>query len=120
MMAEILCAVVGGGAMSTELGGIRFRGRAVRVSQMFLAIDIARFVPLDEFCARMDRLVRLVKSAQPAKGYTGVMVAGDPEWRTEEERRRNGIPVGSGTWQALCEAADKLGVAVPAARSPGR
>jgi LDH2 family malate/lactate/ureidoglycolate dehydrogenase len=120
MMAEILCAVVGGGAMSTELGGIRFRGKAVRVSQTFLAIDIARFVPLDEFSARMDRLVRLVKSTQPAKGYTGVMVAGDPEWRTEEERRRNGIPVGPGTWKALCEAADKLGVAVPAARSPGR
>jgi LDH2 family malate/lactate/ureidoglycolate dehydrogenase len=31
MMAEILCAVLSGGAMSTELGGIRFRGKQVRV-----------------------------------------------------------------------------------------
>ena len=58
MMVEILCAVLSGGAMSTELGGIRFRGKPVRVSQMFLAIDIARFMPLDEFRARMDRLIR--------------------------------------------------------------
>jgi LDH2 family malate/lactate/ureidoglycolate dehydrogenase len=116
MMAEILCAVLGGGAMATELGGIRFRGKAVRVSQMFIAIDIARFLPLDEFRARMDRLVRLMKSTPPAKGYSEVLVAGDPEWRMEEERRKNGIPVGPGTWKALCEAGDRLGVVAPAAR----
>jgi LDH2 family malate/lactate/ureidoglycolate dehydrogenase len=114
MMAEILCAVLSGGAMSTELGGIRFRGKQVRVSQMFLAIDIARFLPVDEFRARMDRLIRIMKSTPPAKGYSEVLVAGDPEWRLEEERLKSGVPVGHGTWKALCEAADRLGVAAPA------
>ena len=116
MMAEILCAVLGGGAMATELGGIRFRGKRVRVSQMFIAIDIARFLPPDEFRARMDRLLRLMKSTAPAKGYSEVLVAGDPEWRMEEQRRKNGIPVGPGTWKALCEAGDRLGVVAPAVR----
>ena len=115
MMAEILCAVLSGGAMSTELGGIRFRGKQVRVSQMFLAIDIARFLPVDEFRARMDRLIRIMKTTPPAKGYSEVLVAGDPEWRMEQERRRNGVPVGHGTWTALCEAGDRLGVAAPVA-----
>ena len=114
MMAEILCAVLSGGAMSTELGGIRFRGKPVRVSQMFLAIDVARFLPVDEFRARMDTLIRIMKSTPPAKGYSEVLVAGDPEWRMEEERRKNGIPIGPGTWKALCEAGDRLGVAAPA------
>src|SRR6516225_6536345 len=41
-MVEILCSVLSGGAMSTEVGGIRYRGRKVRVSQMFLEIEIAR------------------------------------------------------------------------------
>jgi len=115
MMAEILCAVLGGGAMSTELGGIRFRGKPVRVSQMFLAIDVGCFLPLDEFRARMDRLIRIMKTTPPAKGYSEVLVAGDPEWRMEHERRKSGIPIGPGTWKALCEAGDKLGVAAPAA-----
>src|SRR5579863_8615119 len=115
MMAEILCAVLSGGAMSTELGGIRFRGKPVRVSQMFLAIDIARFLPIDEFRARIDHLIRVMKTTPPAKGYSEVLVAGDPEWRMEQERRKSGIPIGSGTWKALCEAGDKLGVAAPAA-----
>jgi len=40
-------------------------------------------------------------------------VAGDPEWRNEVERRRNGIPVSDGAWQNLVQAAQKLGVAIP-------
>ncbi len=113
MMVEIVCAVLSGGAMTTELGGIRFRGNPVRVSQMFLAIDIARFLPVDEFRARMDRLIRTMKTTPPAKGYGEVLVAGEPEWRTEQDRRQSGIPIGRGTWRALCEAGDRLGVAVP-------
>jgi LDH2 family malate/lactate/ureidoglycolate dehydrogenase len=116
MMAEILCAVLSGGAMSTDLGGIRFRGKQVRVSQMFLAIDIACFLPVDEFRARMDRLIRLMRTTPPASGYSEVLVAGDPERRMEEERLRSGVPVGHGTWKALCEAGDRLGVAAPASR----
>jgi LDH2 family malate/lactate/ureidoglycolate dehydrogenase len=113
MMAEILCAVMGGGAISTEVSSIRTRGSKVRVSQMFLAIDIARFIPLDEFRGRMDRLIRSIKSTPPAVGYDEVLVAGEPEWRMEQARRRQGIPIGHGTWQALCAAADRLGVAAP-------
>src|SRR5215831_592619 len=79
MMAEILCAVLGGGAIGNEVGGIRIRGSRVRVSQMYVAIDVARFIPLDDFRARMDRLIRAMKSTAPAKGYSEVLVAGEPE-----------------------------------------
>jgi LDH2 family malate/lactate/ureidoglycolate dehydrogenase len=113
MMVEILCAVLSGGAMSTELGGIRIRGRAMRVSQMFLGIDIARFLPLEEFTARMERLIAVIKSTPPAKGYDEVLVAGEPEWRMEAERRENGIPLEQGTWKSLTDAASRFGAAIP-------
>jgi LDH2 family malate/lactate/ureidoglycolate dehydrogenase len=113
MMAEILCAVLSGGAMSTELGGIRIQGQPMRTSQLFLAIDVARFMPVDEFARRMQALVGMVKSSRTAKGFQEVLVAGDPEWRTEEQRRREGIPLSDGAWQNLVAAAQKLGVAVP-------
>jgi LDH2 family malate/lactate/ureidoglycolate dehydrogenase len=114
MMVEILCAVLSGGAMSTELGGIRVRGRNFRVNQSFLAIDIERFMPVAEFTARVERLVEMVKSAAPAAGYSEVLVAGDPEWRLEAERHRDGIPIGAGTWELLLKLADKFQVAIPA------
>jgi LDH2 family malate/lactate/ureidoglycolate dehydrogenase len=112
-MVEILCSVLSGSAMSTEVGGIRFRGRLVRVSQMYIAIDVARFMPLDEFTARMENLVALVKSTLPAPGYDEVMVAGDPEWRMEAERLKNGIPIADGNWATLVKTAARVGVAAP-------
>ena len=112
-LVEILCAVLSGGAMSNEVGGIRFRGKLMRTSQMFLAIDVARFMPLEEFTARMERLVALVKSAPPAPGYEEVLVAGDPEWRTEAERLSNGIPISAGNWETLLNTAARVRVSPP-------
>jgi LDH2 family malate/lactate/ureidoglycolate dehydrogenase len=79
---------------------------------MFLGIDVARFMPIDEFMSRMDKLAQVVKSAPPAKGYTEVLIAGEPEWRMEEERRANGIPLEQGTWKLLTDTAARLGVAI--------
>jgi LDH2 family malate/lactate/ureidoglycolate dehydrogenase len=113
MMVEILCAVLGGGAMANEIGGIRFRGKTVRVSQIFIAIDIARFMPVEEFTARMEKLVGIMKSTATAPGYDEILVAGDPEWRIEAERLRDGIPVAQGNWDQLLKAAASVGVAAP-------
>ena len=113
MMVEILCAVLSGGALREEVGALRFRGRNLRVSHLFMAIDVARFMPVEEFRARLEHLVAFMKCTPAAPGYDEVLVAGDPEWRLEEERRREGIPLGAGTWEALGKAAAKLGVEVP-------
>ncbi|MEO8594136.1 MAG: Ldh family oxidoreductase [Candidatus Solibacter sp.] len=110
MMVEILCSVLSGGAMSTELGAIRFRGKPVRNSQVFMAIDVTRFMPLDEFTARVEKLVHLMKATPAAPGYEEVLVAGDPEWRMEAERRRSGIPIAEGNWDGLLKAAERVGV----------
>ena len=59
MMVEILCGVISGGAMSTELGGLRIRGRRFRASQTFLAIDVARMQP--DFADRVDWLIDAVE-----------------------------------------------------------
>jgi LDH2 family malate/lactate/ureidoglycolate dehydrogenase len=112
MMVEILCGVLGGGALAMEIGTLRTAG-PMRPTQTFLAIDIQRFIPLADFRARMDRLIRDVKSAAPAEGYSEVLVAGEPEERMERERRCTGIPLAKGTWDKLAEAAGKLGVTVP-------
>ena len=80
---------------------------------MFLAIDIARYMPVEEFTERMERLVALVKSAPPAPGYDEVLVAGDPEWRTEAERLRGGIPISEGNWETLVKTAARVKVSPP-------
>jgi len=113
MMVELLCGVLSGGAMSVEVGGIRIEGKPTRTSQTFVAVDPGRFMPVEDFPRRVEWLVNTVKSAAPATGFDEVMVAGDPEWRAEAERRQSGIPLGQGTWDCLAETAARLGVGPP-------
>jgi LDH2 family malate/lactate/ureidoglycolate dehydrogenase len=114
MMVEILCSVLSGGAMCNEVGGIRYRGKTVRTSQMFLAIDVARFMPVEEFTARVEQLVHIMKSTPPAPGFDEVLVAGDPESRMEAERLVSGLPIASGNWDLLLKAAARVNVpAIP-------
>jgi LDH2 family malate/lactate/ureidoglycolate dehydrogenase len=110
MMVEILCSILSGGLMPDQIGGIRFRGKRVRVSQIYLAIDIARFMPVEEFSARMEELVRIMKSTPAAPGYDEVLVAGEPEWRMEAERLRDGVPIADGNWDNLVKAGASVGV----------
>lgn len=114
MMVEILCGVLSGGAIASELGGLRVKTRPFRVSHFFLALDVGRFMAPAEFFARVERLVAMAKSSAPATGYDEVLVAGEPEWRIEAVRSREGVPLTDGVWDALARHAAGLGVAVPA------
>ncbi len=114
LAVEILSAALSGGPMSTEVGSLRNGFMPLRVSQMFLAIDPARFVGLAEFQQRAARLVRMIKSSATAPGYDEVLVAGEPEWRSEQKRLREGIPVPDRVWETLAALAGRLGVSTPA------
>jgi LDH2 family malate/lactate/ureidoglycolate dehydrogenase len=114
VMVEILCAVLSGGAMLTNVGGIRVQNFPMGASQMFLAIDVARFLPLEDFSRRMEFIRDTIKSSRPAAGYDEVLIAGDPEWRTEQARLRDGIPVARGIWNELGALAQRLNVGIPA------
>jgi len=49
-----------------------------------------------------------------AEGSTEILVPGEPENRTCEDRSRNGIPLPEGTIRRLQSVADRLGVHFPA------
>jgi uncharacterized oxidoreductase len=87
---------------------LRVRGRKVRNSQTFIAIDVLRMQP--DFRERVDWLIEHVKSAAPASGYEEVLVANEPELRMERERLASGIPIADGTYEGLMAAALRVGV----------
>lgn len=113
MLVEILTALLGGGVFGPDLGGIRFTDRPVRVSHCFLAIDVARFLPPEEFTARVSAFCDMMRQTPPASGYEEVLVAGDPEKLIEAERLLSGIPIPDGNWQDLLDAATRLSVSPP-------
>jgi LDH2 family malate/lactate/ureidoglycolate dehydrogenase len=109
LMAEILCAGLSGGPMSLNVGSLRKGRMPLGISHMFLAIDPNRFAGLPAFNGRVDSLMETVKSSAPAKGYDEVLVAGEPEQRTEQLRLREGIPIPLTLWQKLTERAKPQG-----------
>jgi LDH2 family malate/lactate/ureidoglycolate dehydrogenase len=113
VMVEILCAVLSGGAMLTELHGLRKLGKPMRVGQFFLAIEVERFMPMSEFVERMQKLRGILKNTAAAPGYEEVLIAGEPEWRAAAQRTREGIPIPAPTWEKLSELGTQLGVSVP-------
>lgn len=110
VMVEMLCGVLSGGVISTQLGGIRWRGTTVGVSQFFLALDPKCFLEPGEYERRAVELTQMLKSAAPGADYGEVLVAGEPEIRKEAQRRREGIPLGEETWEMLLGWGKKLGV----------
>ena len=114
MLAEILSAGLSGGAMATELPVYRTGGDPLGISHAFIALDPKRFLPPGEFETRVGRLVDMVKASKPAPGYEEVLVAGEPEWRCEDIRVNEGIPVPMKVWSKFLAVAAELGVSPPA------
>jgi ureidoglycolate dehydrogenase (NAD+) len=78
------------------------------------AIDIGVFTDIEAYKADVDTLIEGLRALPPADGFDEVMVPGEPEDRTYEERKRDGIPLPGGTVSNLQEVAAELGVALPA------
>src|SRR2546428_13734019 len=65
------------------------------------ALDPAQFMPLDEFCRRIDRLVEMVKKSELARGVDEVFIAGEIEFRRRADRLRDGIPLSQVVFKEL-------------------
>jgi LDH2 family malate/lactate/ureidoglycolate dehydrogenase len=112
MMVDILSGVLPGAVYGDLFQRSDRPQRKVQdVGHCFVAIDPARFRPLEDFKRDMDDMFDSVKAAPPAEGQTRVYVAGEPEAECERRRLREGIPI-SRTLLRLCnELASGLGVA---------
>jgi LDH2 family malate/lactate/ureidoglycolate dehydrogenase len=114
MMVEILSAVLSGGPIAMQVGTMRAgENLPLRVSHLFLAIDPERFISLAEFLKRMEWFTQCVKSSAPSPGYEEVLFANEPEYRTEQRRLHEGIPIPERLFEALAKAAQPLNVPLP-------
>ncbi|MFB3818336.1 MAG: Ldh family oxidoreductase [Candidatus Methylomirabilales bacterium] len=94
MAHEVLTALLTGGPLFNggSTGFLPYEG-PMNVSQYLQAIDIRWFVPLAEFRARMDELIRAVKASALRPGVQRVYVPGEQGFLEEQRRRRDGVPL---------------------------
>jgi uncharacterized oxidoreductase len=84
---------------------------------VFMAVfAVDAFWPLDEFKRQIAEFVKYIKETPPAEGFTEVLYPGEIEHRTEQQRRREGIPIEDETWGQLTALAAGAGLAIPTSR----
>ena len=92
----------------TGLGfGVNPSGRHNDGSLM-VVLNVAAFRPLDQFKREVAEFASYIKATPRAPGVSEIYYPGELEWRTEQERRRTGIPIEDETWNALVRTANSL------------
>lgn len=78
----------------------------------FIAVfNVAAFRDLGVFKQEVTEFAQYLKATPPAQGYSEVFYPGEIEYRKEQDRRKNGIPVEDATWAKLRELAQGYGLA---------
>lgn len=115
MMLDILCGVLTGARFAGEVGDQYKRfDRPQGVGHFIVIMRPDLFLPADEVAARMGELVDRVKANPRAAGVDEIYMPGEIEARREAERMASGIPYRKVDLAPLVEAAQRLGVTVPA------
>ncbi|MEW6579156.1 MAG: Ldh family oxidoreductase [Chloroflexota bacterium] len=110
MLTDVLTGVLSGGGY----GLMPYSDPAHQdVSHMLIAIDIAWFMPIEEFKARMDDFVRMCKSAKLRPGFDEILVPGEIDYRREQEYRRDGARLDAAVFDELAQLAQTLGIDFP-------
>ncbi|MEM2111962.1 MAG: Ldh family oxidoreductase, partial [Candidatus Bathyarchaeia archaeon] len=105
LVAEVLAGILSRAGCAYETNK---RGNGV----FFAAIDIQSFLPVDEFKREMDNLIRAMKSSRLRSGFNEILIPGEPEFRTEQIRLKEGIYVPEKTWEEITILAKQLNLDV--------
>lgn len=112
VMVEVLAAVLTGAAVTKHvrpwlgptIGELTDEGHA------FVAIDIGAMMPVAEFKARMDGMIREIRGAPKAKGSDRIYLPGEMEWERRTDALANGIPLPPDVLASLQGLAEDVGL----------
>lgn len=118
LMIEVLCSLLTGTKYGPDIlkmfaGPI---GKKRELGHFFMAIDIARFVPVDLFKRRLREMMDRLRQEPRFDPDASVMCAGDPEKRHAAERARQGVPFSRADWDDLARLGIEYGVPAPSVR----
>jgi LDH2 family malate/lactate/ureidoglycolate dehydrogenase len=111
LMVEVLSGVLSGAAVGSEIGSMyKHLDRSQDVGHFFCLLDVAAFMELDQFKARIDRMIDRIKGCRKRPGVEEILVPGERSFRTATERRKHGVPLDAATVAELRELSGRFGV----------
>lgn len=80
----------------------------------FLAVfNVSAFRPLDAFKQDIAAFASYIKETPPATGFTEVLYPGELEYRTTQQRQRDGVYIEDETWHQLTALQQECGLPSP-------
>jgi LDH2 family malate/lactate/ureidoglycolate dehydrogenase len=113
VMMDVLSGVLTGSAFSDGVKGPYVPDSRSGAGHMMIALDISKFMPLEEFHARMERLIADLKAVPLAKGFDAIYYPGEIEAQNEARHRREGLHLPEETISELRRIAEKSRVDCP-------
>ena len=111
LMMDVLCGVLSGSGILTEVNSPFKTDKPSRSGHFLLALDIAAFGAREVFEARMEQMIDEVKAVPLAPGSEEILYPGELEARNEARHAREGLELPEKTLADLRGEAARLGVA---------
>ncbi|NNM70913.1 malate/lactate/ureidoglycolate dehydrogenase [Enterovirga aerilata] len=106
----LMCELLGGVLAGSGTSGPEKHRFANGMVSIYMAPSA--FGRKEDMVREARKFVAWLRSSRPAVAGEAVMLPGDPERRTREERQAAGIPVAPGAWAAIRATAERLGVTI--------
>lgn len=107
----VLCELLGGALAGGQVGHREDGGRQRVLNGMLsVVIDPVALHGSEGWEAAAEDFVKSLLQIRPREGFERVLLAGDPERRTREERLAQGLPVDATTWRQILDAAASVGL----------
>jgi ureidoglycolate dehydrogenase (NAD+) len=111
VLVEILSAVLTGAAIMSQVKSwVLDIPDPTDEGYAFMAIDVGQMMPLEEFKARMDGMIREIRNAPKAKGADRIYLPGEMEWERRDAALAYGIPLPPDVVASLRGLAQDMGV----------
>jgi LDH2 family malate/lactate/ureidoglycolate dehydrogenase len=114
ILVDLLCGVLSGAAFSKHVNNLYNEFKEPQNNgQFFLAVDPELFMPREEFLARVDQFIDLLKDTPLAQGFDQILMPGEPELQREADFRRTGIPLANNVVDEITSIGASYGIKLP-------
>jgi len=94
LILGLLAGPLNGAAFGRDVFDFNFNDTdACNTGHFIIALDVARFTPVDTFKAEMDRHLRDLRTSKPLPGFDAVRLPGQERRSRRSDRLSNGVPM---------------------------
>ncbi len=108
LVVDILCGILSGASWGYHVKYTTVKN--ANVGHALIAIDISKFMKLEEFYERLEQMINEIKALKKAPWAKNIWIPGERSWLTMQTRLKIGIPLHVNVVEELKSIAKKASV----------